>query len=209
MYKPVVVKVGMSFTNCGNDPARQRYGDDLFEVKQFRAQAVVDVVGVIGDVVGHGGDLGFSAGETPELQVLRAAIIENGCRNAVSPIVLKRRAGAVGERTIVLDQALERFPGQIQAVEGWIALLQYRHYAERLSIVIEAADCRQAGIECALSGVAEWRMAEVVRKRQRLGQVLIEPQPPGQRSRNLRDLERMGQPSAIMVALVRNKNLGL
>ena len=109
----------------------------------------------------------------------------------------------------MLDQALERFPGQVQAVEGWIALLQYRHYAERLSIVIEAADCRQAGIECALSGVAEWRMAEVVRKRQRLGQVLIEPQPPGQRSRNLRDLERMGQPSAIMVALVRNKNLGL
>src|SRR6516165_7464811 len=169
MYKPVVVKVGMSFTNCGNDPARQRHGDDLFEVKRFRAQAVVDVVGVIGDVVGHGGDLGFSAGETPEPQVLRAAIIENGGRNAVSPIVLKRCAGAVGKRTIVLDQALERFPGQVQAVERWIAPLQRGHHAQRLGIVIEAAECRQTGVERAFSGMTKWWMTEVVCERQRLG----------------------------------------
>ena len=42
--------------------------------------------------------------------------------------------------------------------------------------------------------MAERRMAQVVRERQRLGQILVEPQPPGQRTRDLRDLECMGQP---------------
>ena len=166
-------------------------------------------MGVISDVVGHRGDLRFNAGETPELQFLRAAIIEDGRRNAVTPIALKRRAGAVGERTIVLDQALERFPGQVQAVECWIAPLQHRHHAQRLGIVIEAAECRQAGIERAFSGMAEWRMPQVVGERERLGQILVEPQPPGQRARDLRNLERMGKPCPIVIALVKNENLGL
>src|SRR5262245_43430531 len=115
MDKPVVAKVGMSFTNFGNDPGRERHGGDLFELKQLRAQSVIDIVGVISDVVGHRGDLCLSASETPELQVVHAAVIENESRNAVPPIVLKRLAGAVCERTIVLDQALERFPSQVQA----------------------------------------------------------------------------------------------
>src|SRR5262249_54167684 len=48
-----------------------------------------------------------------------------------------------------------------------------------------------------------------MRERQRLGQIFIEPQAPGQRARNLRDLERMGKPCAIVIALVKNENLGL
>ncbi len=55
----------------------------------------------------------------------------------------------------------------------------------------------------------ERRMAEIVGERQRLGEIFIEPQPPGERARHLRDLERMGEPGAVMIALVEHEDLGL
>ena len=57
--------------------------------------------------------------------------------------------------------------------------------------------------------MAERRMAEVVRQRQRFREVLVEPELPGQRAGDLRHFERMGQPGAIMVALVEHEDLGL
>src|ERR1700746_151298 len=55
----------------------------------------------------------------------------------------------------------------------------------------------------------ERRMAEVVCERRPLGKTLVEPQPPGQRARNLRHLKRMGQPCPIVIALVKNEDLSL
>src|SRR5690349_16429348 len=52
-------------------------------------------------------------------------------------------------------------------------------------------------------------MAEIVCKRQRFGQVLIELEPPGKSTCDLGDFERMGQPGAIMVAFVEDENLRL
>src|SRR5262245_66566653 len=76
------------------------------------------------------------------------------------------------ERAVVLDQAFERLPGEVQSVESGIALLQRDHHPQRLRIVIEAAAGDEAAIERALAGMAERGMAEVVGERQRLGQVL-------------------------------------
>ncbi len=52
----------------------RRSGDvrEIVEREQLGAQAVVDVVGVIGDVVGDRGDLRLGAGEAPQLEVLRS-----------------------------------------------------------------------------------------------------------------------------------------
>ena len=52
-------------------------------------------------------------------------------------------------------------------------------------------------------------MAEVVRERQRLRQILVEAERAGDRAGDLRDLERMGQPRAEMVALVVDEDLRL
>ena len=57
-------------------------------------------------------------------------------------IVLERRTRAIGERPVVLDQALERFPGQVEAVEIRIPPLQRRHHAQGLGVVIETSECR-------------------------------------------------------------------
>ncbi len=57
--------------------------------------------------------------------------------------------------------------------------------------------------------MSERRMTEVMGERNRLGQILVKPELARDRARDLRDLERMRQPRAIMIALVRQKNLRL
>ena len=160
-----------------DDAARQRHGGDVIEGEQFGAQPVVDVVGVIGDVVGDRGDLRLDAGEAPQLQILQPRIIQDRRRHAVLAVAAERPAVAVGQRAIVLDQAFERFPGQVQAVEAGIAALERGHDAQRLRIMIEAAESREAVVERALAGMAERRMAEIVRERQRFGEIFVEAQP--------------------------------
>ncbi len=73
----------------------------------------------------------------------------------------------------MLDQALQRLPGEIEAVEGGVAALQLGDDAQRLRVVIEAAEAAERLVERALAGMAERRMAEIVRQRQRLGEVLV------------------------------------
>ena len=62
-----------------------------------------------------------------------------------------------------------------------VAALQRRHDAQRLGVVVEAAEVRQARIERALAGMAERRVAEIMGERQRLGEVLVEPERAGER----------------------------
>ncbi len=113
------------------------------------------------------------------------------------------------ERAVVLDQAFERLPGEVESVESGIAPLERGDHPQRLRIVVEAAAGGEAAIERALAGMAERRMAEVVGERQRLGQILVEPERASERACDLRDLERMGQAGAEMVALVEDEDLGL
>ena len=71
------------------------------------------------------------------------------------------------------------------------------------------ASSRSALVERVLAGVAERRVAEVVAERDRLGQVLVEPQRARDRARDLRDLERVRQARAVVVALGREEDLRL
>ena len=116
---------------------------------------------------------------------------------------------AFDQRPVVLDDAFQRFPGQVQAVEIGIAMFQRGHDPQGLGIVVEAAMILQAAVERALAGVAERRMAEVVRQRQCLREILVEAELPRQRAGDLSDFERMGQPGAIMIALMEHEHLGL
>src|SRR5262249_10869237 len=60
-----------------------------------------------------------------------------------------------------------------------------------------------------LTGVPERRVAEIVRKRDRLDEVLIEVQGAGDPAPDLRHLERMRKASTEQIALVIDENLGL
>jgi len=109
----------------------------------------------------------------------------------------------------VLDQPFERFPCKVQPVEFGITAFERRDDPERLGIVVEAAIGPHPAIERPLTGMAKGRMAEIVNQRDRLGQILIEPQRPGKGAGDLRYLDRMGQPRAEMVALIGDENLRL
>ena len=108
-----------------------------------------------------------------------------------------------------LTRPFQRFPGQVEAVEGGIAALQVGDDAQRLGVVVEAAEAAQGLVERPLAGMAERRMAEIVRQRQRLGQVLVEAERAGERAGDLGDFQRMGQPGAVVVALVKDEHLRL
>ena len=87
-----------------------RHRGDIVEREQIGAQAVVDVMGVVGDVVGQRGHLRLRARRRPQLEILDPAVGEDRRRHAVLGIAADRVAVAAGERAVVLDQALPGFP---------------------------------------------------------------------------------------------------
>ncbi len=109
----------------------------------------------------------------------------------------------------MLDEAFQRLPGEVEPVVVGIAAFQQGHDAQRLGVVVEAAVGLHAGVQRLLAGVAEGRMAEIVRQRHRLGEILVERQRPRERPGDLADLDRMGQPRAEMIAVERHEDLRL
>ena len=75
--------------------------------------------------------------------------------------------------------------------------------------MVEAAEGLHSAVERALAGMAERRVAEIMREGHRLGEILVEPERTGERAGDLRHLDRMGQPRAEMIALVEEEHLRL
>ena len=98
---------------------------------------------------------------------------------------------------------------EVEAVEGAVALLELVDHAQRLQVVLEAAVLLHALVQRVLPGVPERRVAEVVRQRDRLDEVLVDAELPGDRATDLRDLERVRQARAEEVAFVVDEDLGL
>ena len=127
-----------------------------------------------------------------QLQVVNLGIFDDGLGQSLFAVGTMRIALGVDQRPVVLDQALERFPGQVQPVEVRIAPLQPGHDAQRLGVVVEAAVRRHQAVEFALAGMAEGRVAEVMGQGQRLGQILVEPERARDGAGDLRHLDRSG-----------------
>jgi hypothetical protein len=155
-------------------PAKERHRAQIVDGEEPGAEPVVDVVGVIGDVVRDGGALGFGAREGVEPEVLDRVVFENGARNAGLGIAGGGLPCPVEERPVVLDEAFEGLPSQVQAVVFGVAGLEAGDDAQRLRVVVEAPIGRHAIVKGILARVAEGGVAEVVGERERLGQVLVE-----------------------------------
>ena len=116
-----------------------------------------------------------------------------------------RLARIVGAAVGVVQDAHARLIAQVQPAP---VALEHVHHAQALLIVPEA-DAGVDRVECALSRVAERRVAEVVPEADGLGEVLIEFERAGDRAREARDLERVRQARAVMVALRAQEHLRL
>ena len=103
-------------------------------------------MGVIGNVVGDGRNLGFRARECRQVHVVSLGVERDGGGDAVVAIAANRPAARIGQRPVVFDDALERFPGEIEPVELRISALDERDHPERLRVMIEAPVRSQASI---------------------------------------------------------------
>ena len=195
--------------NFSQNITSERKAGEIIECEQAGTQAVINIVGIISDVVGNGRRLRLGTCKTPELQVLAFIVFGDFAGNSVFGIANGRPSGAVDQRSVVLDQPFERFPRQIKAVEGRVAPLQPRNDRQCLSVVVEAAPILEAARKCPLTGMSKWRMSEVVTERGGLRQVLVEREGAGERARNLRHFERVGQTSPVVVAFVIDEHLRL
>ena len=100
----------------------------------------------------------------------------------------------------VVDDAVAHLPREVQRLE----LLDHPQALERVAPrpVLVAA-------QRLLAHVAERRVAHVVAQADRLGEVLVEAQRSGDRAGDAGDLERVGEPHAVVVALGREEDLRL
>ena len=168
----------------------------IVKFQEPRAQAIVDVVVVIGDVIRQRRHLRFKAGPVAQLQRKR------GVQFGQRPVRLHDRA-------VVLGQPLQQFPRQVQPVELAIGAFQPHQRAQAVGVVIEPAVSLHRRVQRFLAGMAERRVADVVRQAQRLGQVLVQPQRAGDHPADLRHFQAVGQPDAVVIAIRRDKHLGL
>ena len=109
----------------------------------------------------------------------------------------------------MLQNALTRFKAQVQPAVAGVALFQGIYHAQALQIVLKATVILHAGIERILPRMAKWRVAQVMRQADGLGQVLVDAQCTRNGAPQLRHLNRMGEPSAKQIAFMVQKNLGL
>jgi hypothetical protein len=74
--------------------------------------------------------------------------------------------------------------------------------------MIKTAPGLHARIKGMLAGVAKGRVAHIVAKGARLGQIFIKAQTSRNRTRDLGDLKAVGQARSEMIAFMGNKDLG-
>ncbi len=87
---------------------------------------------------------------------------------------------------------------------------QHLHHPQRVLVVPEAHPVlAQLLVEHLLSDVAEGRMPEVMTQPDRLGQVLVQTERPGDGPRDEAGLERVGEPGPVVIALGRHEHLRL
>src|SRR4051794_19024842 len=109
----------------------------------------------------------------------------------------------------MLDEAFERLPCQIQAIETRVTVLELGDEFQGMRIVIEAAESSGCFIQRLLARMPERRMSQIVRQRDGLRQVLVQGQNPRQGAGDLRHFEAMRQAGAVEIAFVLHEHLRL
>ncbi|MDF2799961.1 MAG: hypothetical protein K0R85_2705 [Devosia sp.] len=129
--------LGIAGPHFGHHCPNQRHGFECIEGQQARAQGVVDVVGVVGNVVSDGRRLGFERGEGGQAQIGAGRQIIEASGQALKRIFAKGGAIGIDEGAVVLEDALKGFPGEIEPVMLSIAVFEASDDAQGLDVVVE------------------------------------------------------------------------
>ena len=74
--------------------AVERHDLEIVDPEQAGPQTIVDIMGVIGDVVGDRGDLGLQRGEAPQLQIIKPDVIGNADGDAAFAVATQCSSAA-------------------------------------------------------------------------------------------------------------------
>ncbi len=162
------------------------------KIQELRFERVVEIGGVVGDLIHPINELGFKRREEFEK-------VFGELRKFAGPVVAR-----------VLDNALAHFKGQIKSGKIEITLLEALHNAQRVKIVIERAAMRAHQlIEFVLTGMPERRVADVVNQREGFREIRVEAQRRSDGAGDLCHLECVRQAIAKMVGKTRGEDLRL
>jgi hypothetical protein len=85
----------------------------------------------------------------------------------------------VCQRAVVFDKAFKRFPSEVEPVEGRVVPLKARDDAQGLCIVVKTTVVPHEAVKFTLAGMAERRVAKIMRQGQGFGQILVKAKRPG------------------------------
>ncbi|OIQ66734.1 hypothetical protein GALL_516950 [mine drainage metagenome] len=108
----------------------------------------------------------------------------------------------------MLQDAFTCFKRQIQPVKTGVTLLKLIDHAQTLQIVFKATPTGHAVVKGILSGVPKRGMPQIMRQRNGLHQIFIEPERTSDGTAQLRDLQRMRQTGTKQVTFMVQKHLG-
>ena len=157
----------------------------LRRVQDFKIKCVIEIVTVIRDLVCQIGNL----------RLQRRVLVFLASHETV--------------RTLVLPQAFAHLECQVQTWEIRVWPFKQLHRPHTLTIVIEPAVIAHAFGQHFLAGMSERRVPQIMRKRNRFRQILVQAQRAGDGAADRGDLDGMRQARAQMIASSVKKNLGL
>jgi len=179
----------------------------------LRAHADIPLA-VVEDAVDHGGDAGrFGLPQHRSAILGQGGSVQHTGAHGVLDIVVDKgdlirkthdaplRGGcpcALG----VGDDAVAYLPCQ---VEPFAVLFQPIHHTQALHIMVKAV--RAESVQRLFTRVTKGGVPQIMRKADSLGQILVQAQAAGDGAGDLRDLQRMGQPGTVQVALRRKEHL--
>ena len=171
----------------GGDPRARRGAEDLVGAfgqvvggDDAGANRVVDVVVEIGQAVGDLHDLAFERpGDAPPFS-----------RDALAQLRM-------------LEDAVADLLREIQAAAVLFEDLDHPH-----ALLVVAKAARQAGTQRIFARVTKRGVSQVVPQGRSFGQILVQIEAAGDRSRDLHDLHRVRQARAVVVAHRRDEDLG-
>jgi hypothetical protein len=165
---------------------------DVVDIEQAGFNAIIQICGEVGDLVGEVDQLGFE----------RRALVEEIFGEVwmlIDAIV-----------TRVLDDSLADPEREVEATMSGVALLEVLDDAKGVEVVVEAAPMTaQAAIERTLASVAKGRMTDIVNESEGFGEILVEAKHGGDCTRDLGYLNGMSEPAAKMIGGAAGEDLSL
>jgi hypothetical protein len=156
---------------------------NLVHGEETRRESIIDVSGVVSNLISQVDELGFERRATPGKKVLQLG----------SDVRI--------EFPGVFDDALPDLKRQVQAIKACIPPFELIDNPQGVPVVLKrASKLAHLPVQFPFADVRERRMAEIMRECECFGIFLVQLERRTYRPSNLRDLDGVGQPIAEVVA---------